>query len=234
MNILRSILFNIFFYPLLIVSSLIIILFYPFVTGTKLQSIANNLIILILVLLKHMCRIDWEISGLDNIPDGPVIFVSNHQGPWESFFLQTLKIPSTSIIKKELLVIPFFGWALACLGPIYINRTNKYTSLKKVIAKGTEKLKNGYSIIMFPEGTRARPHKGLKKFSSSCGLLSVHNNVPIVPICHNSGLYWKNRKFTKEMGTVNVLIGKPIYGDSPKDCTAKAFDWINLKFKEIH
>ena len=154
--------------------------------------------------MRAICGISWVVKGIENIPDGPCIFAANHQGLWESFFLQTLYYPSTSIIKKELLYIPLFGWAFACLKPIYINRSNKFSSLKKVIKDGSRKIGEGSSIIIFPEGTRARPHKGLKPFSSSCGLLSVKNDVPIVPICHNSGLYWKNRRLWKSISVREV------------------------------
>ena len=176
---------------------------------------------------------NWEVKGAENIKNTPCIIVSNHQGLWESFFLQTLFMPSFSVLKKELLYIPIFGWALACLRPIYIKRTKKISSLKKVIADGSKGLSNGSSIIIFPEGTRARPEKGLKSFSNSCGLLSIKNNVPIIPICHNSGLYWKNRKFIKSKGLVKLRIGKPMYGTNAKDLTNDVYNWIKKNFEEI-
>ena len=150
------------------------------------------------------------------------------------FFLQTLVNPSYNILKKELLYIPIFGWALACLKPISIKRSNKISSLRKVVNEGSKRLKKGGSIIIFPEGTRARPEKGLKKFSNSCGLLSVKNNVPIIPICHNSGLFWKNKKFTKLKGLVEVRIGIPIEGSDPKELTNNAYKWIKKNFSEIN
>ena len=90
------------------------------------------------------------------------------------------------------------------------------------------------SIILFPEGTRARPHKGLKPFSNSCGLLSIKNKVPIIPICHNSGLYWKNKRFNKEKGEITMRIGPPLYGKDAKILTSDAYKWINKNFKEIN
>jgi len=184
--------------------------------------------------LKYICNVNWRVEGLENIPSKPCIFVSNHQSAWESFFIQTLHMPSSTIIKKELLFIPFFGWALACLKPIHLRRKNKLKSLKRVLSSGSRKLQKGFSIIIFPEGTRAKPKKGLKKFSSSCGSLSVMNNVPIVPICHNSGLFWKDRQFIKEKGTVVFRIGKQIYGNDPREVTNEAYRWISANFKEIN
>ena len=199
-----------------------------------LQIFAKNCIFIILYALKVICGISWEIKGLKNIPDGPCIFAANHQGLWESFFLQTIKIPSSSIIKRELLLIPFFGWALACLKPIHLRRSNKFKSLKTVINKGSKKLSNNTSLIIFPEGTRSLPQNGLKNFSSSCGALSVKNNVPVIPICHNSGLFWRNKKFNKESGIVKVKIGPAIYGNNPKNITNEVKGWIQSNFDEIH
>ena len=234
MQTLRSFIFNVILYSTLVPVSTLIIILFPFLKTVSLQKIASKWVSFILLSLKKICGVTWSIKGLENIPDKPCILVSNHQGAWESFFIQTLYFPSSSIVKKELLFIPFFGWALACLKPIHLTRSKKIVSLKKLIKDGTDKLKNGISLIIFPEGTRARPHKGLKKFSNSCGLLSVKNSVPIVPICHNSGLFWKNRRFNKQSGEVQVRIGAPLYGNNAKDLTNEAYNWIKLNFVEIN
>tara|TARA_B100000614_G_scaffold64465_1_gene57086 strand:- start:198 stop:830 length:633 start_codon:yes stop_codon:yes gene_type:complete len=210
------------------------VLLYPFLKTALLQIIAKNCIFIILYTLKAICGISWEINGLENIPDGPCIFAANHQGVWESLFLQTINIPTSSIIKRELLLIPFFGWALACLKPIHLRRSNKFKSLKTVINKGSKKLSNNTSLIIFPEGTRSLPENGLKNFSSSCGVLCVKNNVPVIPVCHNSGLFWKNKRFNKEPGIIKVRIGPPIWGDNPKSVTKDVKDWIQLSFNKIH
>lgn len=234
MQTLRSFIFNVVLYSTLIPVSTLIIVLFPFLKTVTLQKIASKWVYFILFSLKQICGVSWSIQGIENIPKEPCILVSNHQGAWESFFIQTLYFPSSSIVKRELLFIPFFGWALACLKPIHLTRSKKIISLKKVVRDGSEKLKNGISLIIFPEGTRARPHKGLKTFSNSCGLLSVKNTVPIIPICHNSGLYWKNRRFNKQSGEVQVRIGAPLYGDNAKELTNKAYNWIKLNFVEIN
>ena len=187
MQTLRSFIFNVVLYSTLIPVSILIVVLFPFLKTVTLQKIASKWVYFILFSLKQICGVSWSIQGIENIPNEPCILVSNHQGAWESFFIQTLYFPSSSIVKRELLFIPFFGWALACLKPIHLTRSKKIISLKKVVRDGSEKLKNGISLIIFPEGTRARPHKGLKTFSNSCGLLSVKNTVPIIPRCHNSG-----------------------------------------------
>jgi len=234
MPLIGSIIFNAFFYLSLIPITTIIISLYFFISTKRLQWLGAMWIKVVLNALKFLCGVSWKVEGIENIPNTPCIVVSNHQGQWESFFLQTLFIPSTSIIKKELLLIPLFGWALRCMKPITLNRLNRMGSLKKVIKKGVIKLKNGFSIILFPEGTRISPEKGIQPFARSCGLLSVKSGFPVLPICHNSGKYWKNKKFIKSPGKVVLRIGEPILGRDPKVITNDAYNWVKNNYEEIN
>jgi 1-acyl-sn-glycerol-3-phosphate acyltransferase len=234
MPLIGSIIFNAFFYLSLIPITTIIISLYFFISTKRLQRLGAMWIKVVLNALKFLCGVSWKVQGIENIPNTPCIVVSNHQGQWESFFLQTLFIPSTSIIKKELLLIPLFGWALRCMKPITLNRLNRVSSLKKVIKKGVIKLKNGFSIILFPEGTRISPEKGIQPFARSCGLLSVKSGFPVLPICHNSGKYWKNKKFIKSPGKVVLRIGEPILGRDPKVITNDAYNWVKNNYEEIN
>ena len=234
MPLIGSVIFNAFFYLSLIPITTIIISLYFFISTKRLQWLGAMWIKVVLNALKFLCGVRWKVEGIENIPNTPCIVVSNHQGQWESFFLQTLFIPSTSIIKKELLLIPLFGWALRCMKPITLNRLNRVSSLKKVIKKGVIKLKNGFSIILFPEGTRISPEKGIQPFARSCGLLSVKSGFPVLPICHNSGKYWKNKKFIKSPGEVVLRIGEPILGRDPKVITNDAYNWVKNNYEEIN
>ena len=195
--------------------------------------IASFWIINILKLIKHLCGIDWVVDGYDNIPDQPFVIMANHQGPWESLFLQTLMLPTSSIIKKEILFIPFFGWAISRLKPIPINRREKHTSMKKIISIGGERIKNGYTVLIFPEGTRMNPKDGIGKFGNGGSVLAVNTEVPVVPICHNSGMYWKNKSFKKVAGKISVVIGEPINGTDAKEITKQAQIWVDKTYKEI-
>ena len=180
------------------------------------------------MVLKLLCRIDWEVKG-NILSKKPVIIASNHQGLWESFYLQTIENPLTTIIKRELIYIPFFGWALNLLNPIKINRSKKVESAKRVMIAGTQKLCNGFSILLFPEGTRKIPGKRIGKFARSAADLAIKNNVDLIPIYHDSGLYWKNKKFIKFPGTVRVIIGAPIQGKNSYEMTKNLVDWMNKK-----
>jgi 1-acyl-sn-glycerol-3-phosphate acyltransferase len=234
MPLIGSILFNTYFYLSLVPITLIIVFLYFFISTKNLQYVGSLWIKTVLYTLRMFCGVGWSVEGVENIPKSPCVVVSNHQGQWESFFLQTLFIPSTSIIKKELLYIPLFGWALRCMKPITLNRLNKISSLKKVIQKGVLKLESGFSIILFPEGTRNNPEKGVQPYAASCGLLSVKSGFPILPICHNSGKYWKNKKFIKSSGEVILIIGNPISGKNPKIITNEAYNWTKETYKKIY
>ena len=122
MKFIRSASFNAAFYLTLILFTSTIILLYPFLSTKNLQLYASKCIIFELYLLKIFCKVSWKVEGIENLPKTPCILVSNHQGQWESLFLQTLLVPSSSIVKKEILFIPFFGWAVYCMSPILLDR----------------------------------------------------------------------------------------------------------------
>jgi 1-acyl-sn-glycerol-3-phosphate acyltransferase len=119
------------------------------------------------------------------------------------------------------------------MNPIPINRKNKIQSLKKVLKHASARLKNNYSVLIFPEGTRVSPELGISSFGNSCGLLSVNNNIPILPICHNSGKYWQNKKFIKKAGVIKVSIGPLFKGDDPKELTREVQLWMQNEYKKM-
>ena len=217
----------------LICVSLIIVVSSFFLSTHLAQYIGKLWVLFILHSLKALCGIGWNIKGIENIPNTPFVMAANHQSPWESFFLQTLFLPTSSIMKKEILLIPFFGWAISRLKPISINRKLKVESLKKVVEIGGERIRGGYAVLIFPEGTRKKPEEGIGKFGNSCGLLASNEAVPIIPICHNSGKYWINKSFKKKSGDINVVIGKPISGSDPKRLTEEARSWIENAYLDI-
>jgi len=225
---LRSLLFSLYFYISVIVFTLIFVFFSPFIRLKKRYGLTNEYIKTLLIVLKFLCHIDWDVRG-NILGKKPVVIASNHQGLWESFYLQTLVKPLTTIIKKELVYVPFFGWALNLLNPIKINRSKKIQSAKKVILDGAKKLDGGFSILLFPEGTRKIPGKRVGKFARSAADLAIKNNVDLIPVYHNSGLYWKNKKFIKSPGTVKVIIGDPIQGKDSSEMTSNLVDWMNKK-----
>ena len=160
-------------------------------------------------LLYKTCRIKILVLGIENIPEPPFVVVSNHQGQSETFYYQYLFFPLTTLLKKELLLIPIWGWALWLLRPIAIDRGSPRSSLKKVLVEGGIKLKKGFVILFFPEGTRNKPNE-VGKFARSGFELAKRNEVPVLPLAHNSGSCWPAHKFLKYPGNIILKIGKPL------------------------
>lgn len=215
--------------------SLISIAISPFLDFRAKQQFVVRWCAFCLWWAKITCGIHYEISGLENIkkiPNGVVL--SKHQSEWETFLLQVLFIPSTTVLKKELLLIPFFGWALKLLEPITIDRKARVNALKQVLSQGQEKLKEGRWVIIFPEGTRVQPGEPLP-FNAGGAMLATKNKMAILPIAHNAGEFWPAKKFLKYPGTVKVVIGEPIITDtlSTSDANTMAEKWIKKTMAEI-
>ena len=154
------------------------------------------------------CGVHYKISGGDNLPKNCVI-ASNHQSPWETIFLQYHFFPVASVLKKELLNIPFFGWGLRIMDPIAIDRSKPAQAVKQIKQLGKARLENGYSVMIFPEGTRM-PVGQVGEFKRSAADIAKNAAVPLLPLYQNSGQYWPNKQFIKKPGTIEVVIGEPI------------------------
>ena len=175
------------------------------------------------------CNIRYEIMGKENIPQTPCIVLCKHQSGWETAFLQMLLTPQTTVLKKELFWIPFFGWALALSNPIGINRGKARTALKQLIDQGNARLKQGIWVLIFPEGTRVDvgDHKPYQKGGA---MLATHSGFDILPISHNAGLFWPAHRFIKYPGVIKVVIGKSISASENQNKTeilhALSSQWI--------
>lgn len=163
-------------------------------------------------LTRVFLNIKVNITGQENIPETPCVIVSNHQSTWETFFLSARFQPLSQVLKRELLYVPFFGWAMAMLRPIAIDRNNPKAALKVVAKKGDELLKDRVWVLIFPEGTRV-PYGQIGKFSRSGSALAVNADLPVLPISHNAGRYWPKEGWGKKPGTIEVVIGKPMYAE---------------------
>jgi 1-acyl-sn-glycerol-3-phosphate acyltransferase len=177
--------------------------------------------------LKITCGVHYRISGTENIPPHPFVLLSNHQSPWETIFLYTYFTPLCATLKRELLRIPFFGWALALLNPISIDRSKKFGARQTLLIEGKKRLADGISVLVFPEGTRVAPGEN-KKFSSGGTELAITADAIILPVAHNAGICWPSHKFLKMPGTIDVIIGKPIpaKGRDARELTEEVQAWI--------
>jgi len=165
-----------------------------------------------LLWLKWTCGIDHQITGMENIPTDPCVVLCRHESTWETLFLQTLLSPQATIIKRELLWIPFFGWAFALNKPIAIDRSSPRAALKRLINVGRERLAERIWVVLFPEGTRMPPGE-IGRFQAGGGALAAAADCPVLVIAHNGGSHWPAHQIRKIPGTIQVLISKPIQPD---------------------
>ncbi|WP_426142597.1 lysophospholipid acyltransferase family protein [Pseudomonas sp. DWP3-1-2] len=163
-------------------------------------------------LTRVFLNIRVEVIGQENVPATPCVIISNHQSTWETFFLSAHFQPLSQVLKRELLYVPFFGWAMAMLRPIAIDRENPKAALKEIAKKGHELLKDGVWVLIFPEGTRV-PFGQVGKFSRGGTALAVNADLPVLPIAHNAGKYWPKEGWAKKPGTIQVVIGAPMYAE---------------------
>jgi 1-acyl-sn-glycerol-3-phosphate acyltransferase len=189
----------------------------------------------LLWVLKITCGLTFEVQGLENLPkDQACVILSKHQSAWETVAFRMFLPPQTALLKQSLLWIPLGGWALATLKPIAIDRSSQREALKALIEKGTQRLKEGLSVIIFPEGTRVAPGSE-KKFNAGGAMLAQKSGFPVIPLAHNAGEFWPRNSFLKYPGTIQVRIGPVIKVDEKKakDINAEAEAWIAQAMAEI-
>jgi len=184
--------------------------------------------------LKICCNIRYEIIGVDNIPEKPCIVMCKHQSAFETLALQRIFIPQVWILKKELLQIPIYGWGLASMQPIAINRNSTIKSFKQIADQGYDRLKKGYWVVIFPEGTRVAPNKK-KKYLPGGGVLAEKSGSQVVPIAHNAGHLWPRNSMIKKPGLITIKIGPVIKSKnkSAKEITKEVENWIERTVGEL-
>ena len=187
-----------------------------------------------LFLLRVICGIEYRVLGAEHIPKKPSIVLSKHQSAWETLAFQKIFPPQVWVLKKELLRIPFFGWGLAMTSPIAIDRSSGKAALEQVVEQGRDRLRQGFWVVIFPEGTRIAPGKK-GKYRIGGAWLATHVNVPVVPVAHNAGEFWGRNSFIKRPGTITVSIGAPIdpTGMEPGDLNVLVEAWIEAEVKRI-
>lgn len=188
---------------------------------------------IILLWLGFTCNVRINVEGLELIPAGGCVVLCKHESTLETLFLQDLFAPVTTVIKRELLFIPFFGWAYALLRPIAIDRKKRTFALEEVMRQGKKRLADGINVALFPEGSRTEGgHLGV--FQRGAAALAIAANVPVVPVCHNSGQCWRAHQFLKQPGQVTFVIGQPIAvaGKKPSEVSDEARNWMSDVMRE--
>jgi 1-acyl-sn-glycerol-3-phosphate acyltransferase len=189
---------------------------------------------LVVYLARSIAGIGWRVEGLEHLPVRPAVILSKHQSAWETMAFQIIFPPQVHVLKRELLWIPFFGWGLALMSPIAIDRSRGVAALRSIARKGRERLEQGFWVVVFPEGTRVRPGER-RHYQLGGAWLAAASGAPVVPVAHNAGLFWPRNAFLKRPGTVTVRIGPTIESANrdPKQVNELAEKWIEEQQKAL-
>jgi 1-acyl-sn-glycerol-3-phosphate acyltransferase len=185
-------------------------------------------------LARHVLGIEYEVIGRENIPREPCIILSKHQSAWETLAFPGIFPPHVYVLKRELLWLPFFGWGLALFSPIAINRADRKRAMRRTIELGRERLAQGLSIMIYPEGTRI-PVGKRGTYRRGGATLAVNTGARVLPVAHNAGVVWPRNSFRKFPGKVTVKIGSVIAseGQSPDHLMHKVEDWIEGEVEQL-
>lgn len=233
MMVLRSVVFMLLQLVLTVVFAVFAILTFPFSIFVRYRVITtwNRLIVW---LARWVCGIRYQVIGLENLPVAPSIVMAKHQSAWETIALPILLPPMAIVLKRELLRIPFFGWGMAMLSPIAIDRAGGRAALKQITEQGRQRLAAGLGVLIFPEGTRVA-HGEMGKYGIGGAWLATHAQSLVVPVAHNAGQCWSKNAFLKKPGLITVSIGPAIdpKGMKPDALNQQVQAWIEQEMARL-
>ncbi len=231
--VLRSTLFALFQLVITPPYALVALLTFPFTLLTRYRVISGWARLLVAA-AEWICGIRYRVIGAENVPRHPCIILSKHQSAWETLAFQVIFPPQAWVVKRELLWIPFFGWGLAMLDPIAIDRGSGARALRQMLEQGRDRLARGLCIVIFPEGTRVAPG-ARREYRAGGAWLASKTEAPVVPVALNSGKIWRRNAFLKYPGTITVSIGVPIEtrGLAPEEINRRVEDWIESEMLRI-
>ena len=189
---------------------------------------------LILWLARAILGIEWRVEGRENLPSRPAVILAKHQSAWETLAFQHIFPPQVHVLKRELLWIPFFGWGLALMSPIAIDRSRGVAALRAIAKRGQKRLEQGFWVVVFPEGTRVAPGES-RDYQPGGAWLAAASGAPVVPVAHNAGHYWPRNAFLKRPGTVTIRIGPAIdpRDRDPLTINTMVKEWIEEQQKAL-
>lgn len=187
-----------------------------------------------MALCRYVLGIRYQVIGRENIPAEPSVVLAKHQSAWETVGLQEIFPPLVFVLKKELLRVPFFGWGLAALKMISIDRAAAKDALKQVFDQGRDRLSAGYWVVIFPEGTRVAPGQTCR-YKPGGAHLAVRAGVRVVPVAHDAGELWRRGALSISPGLITVSIGPPIdpAGKTAAKINALAAAWIEGEMRRL-
>ncbi len=214
----------------------------PFASPRHLLASANGFLACAMHGLRVICGVNWRVTGMENLPgldaQGkvlPAVLLVKHQSTLETFLMPLIMPrPLAYVFKKEILLIPFFGWGIGRLEMIHIDRKLGKQAFQKVAEQGRELLGKGTWVIMFPEGTRI-PRGKAGQYKSGGTRLAIETGVPVVPVAVTSAKCWPRKAFVKLPGMVDVSIGKPIpsQGRTPDELMVEVQAWIEAEMRRL-
>ena len=181
----------------------------------------------LLTVLRITCRLDYRIEGAERMPTGNHVALLKHSSSWETFAQVVLVPAHVWVLKRELMWVPFLGWALWLMRAISVNRSAGGAAVRGVRVQGRKRLAEGEWVVIFPEGTRMAPGE-TRRYGISGAMVAADSGRLIVPIAHDAGYYWPRRGLYKKPGTIRVVIGPPIAaaGRDPREVNLEAQQWI--------
>lgn len=209
MILLRSIIFTLWLFLWTGIYAIFFVSAAPWVRFEGRIRLVRTYARVILAMLRSLCRLDHTVEGLENIPNEAHVAYWKHSSAWEAFAQFLIGPPKVIVLKRELMWIPIFGWDLALLRSIPVHRGAGASAVNQVVLHGTRRLREGLSVLIFPEGTRMAAGE-TRRYGVSGALLASRTGCPVVPIAHDAGHYWARRGWMKRPGTIRVIIGPPI------------------------
>ncbi len=237
-HLLRSILHTLFMVVTVIPWGLAVLIAAPFLNSTQIYWMCAGWLKLAVNGGTFILGIKNHVIGFENLPVGstaPAILLVKHQSTWETFSMPALMPhPLAYVFKKELLYVPFFGWAMGRMDMIHIDRSKRAQAFNKVVEQGQRLLNQGTWVIMFPEGTRI-PRGQQGTYKSGGTRLAVETGAPVIPIAVTSAKCWPRKAFVKKPGTVEFSIGKPIpsAGRQPDELMREVEAWIEAEMRRL-
>lgn len=238
MNLLRSTLHMLWMLVTVVPWAIAMLIASLWLRGVPMYRMAVGWLRLALVGLRVICGVRWRVTGMENLPVGstaPAILLVKHQSTLETFLMPLLMPhPLAYVFKRELLYVPFFGWAMARLDMIHIDRSQRTQAFNKVVEQGKRLLAQGIWIIMFPEGTRI-PRGQAGTYKTGGTRLAVATGAPVIPVAVSSAKVWPRKAFVKRPGVVDVVIGKPIpsQGRQADELMREAQAWIEGEMRRL-
>lgn len=230
MQLIRSLLFTVLYNISGVIAGFIAVIIWPILPYAWRWRIVTCWNRFVICSARLICGIKFELHGAKPNINTPYVVMAKHQSTWETIFLQYYFGPVSTILKKELLRIPFFGWGLASLRPIAIDRASPVQALKDIKKLGLHRLAQGNNLLIFPEGTRT-PVGSVGNYARSGADIAISAGVPVVAVAHNAGSCWPNKQLIKKAGTIHIWISEPIetQGRDRKELTEEVKNWIESK-----